>query len=262
MSIQCFGISDNNKRCKKKSESNYVMCNKHGGFKLSRKNISGYEIPNFSMNFPGKLGELIGSGGFAKVYAVKNNSKLAFKIQRNEIEYEINTEMSNRSISPEIYGFYNNGFLMERYDYTLKEYLEKYTDLRWVKYMVNRLINRIAKEDIICVDLKDDNIVVNVTNGKMTSLKLIDFSDGYCANVDGDPPIEFIKLVMFMQLNELSSLDYSDKIQKMIKDISASERYEFEQFVEVLSDTGRMGDVLSTIDISDFPSETSSDSEN
>lgn len=125
--------------------------------------------------------------------------------------------------------YYNKSYIliMESMDMDLFDYTDIYIDrnilskfkydiIKKILYMITRGIYFIHKNGIIHNDIKSENIVVNVKNKKISSLKIIDFG---CAYIVGTNTNEYPKLcsTKYIYSPELYSILSSDTMPNLSK---------------------------------------------
>lgn len=111
-------------------------------------------------------------------------------------EFQIARSLADASIGPTVYHsvLFTNGpdkfarfgglLIMQKLDMTLKEYLISCVapSVSWKKRLFE-LIRMMSKQNIFCVDMKPQNVMLNVSNCECTAMKLIDFGD-FCNDED------------------------------------------------------------------------------
>ena len=93
---------------------------------------------------------------------------------------------------------------MEKYDIDLYEYIKKnskYNETQ--KIIVEKLVDLFKKMhnemNIVCYDLKLENIVIKLKDSNIEDIRLIDWDGNYCNNHNIDENIDK-KLLLFMSV--------------------------------------------------------------
>ena len=155
----------------------------------------------------------IGRGASCRVYPVKGQPTRIYRIQTNDVELEdilheikLTSKMTRLGVCPIVYVQVidkndNHAMLMQRYQMSLCVYFKTgsnttlnefptwkvatiFIDPSWEMTLVH-LLRITAKANILCLDIKPENVVVNLDheNKRIIDLKLIDFGDDLCQEV-------------------------------------------------------------------------------
>lgn len=146
--------------------------------------------------------ELLSSGSYGFVYSLGTKYVARLEEVENEEDMQSARDANNfqdilaeKKIAPNIVGqhYWDNVFVtvMDRFDFDLSDvYDDDIIDRTMIDINISFLLRRMANNNLICFDLKPNNIVVNVNNDErpqITDMKLIDFGGDFCVHKQKTP---------------------------------------------------------------------------